>query len=158
VETGSFAMTKAGAVAVAAVLVFGGATGAFAALERIGSVVLTTVAPGQSEYRNFSGNEVTLTARNADIDCDSVVATFDNGRSRGLFAGQLPRGRQVSVGLPNESRVIRMDFNCKPSSGLGGVIDIAGGTNQLFADRSAGQLAEAVPQRGGWRSFLEHLF
>ena len=151
-------MTRAGAVAAAAVILLCGATAAFAALERVGSVVLTTVAPGQSEYRNFSGNEVTLTARNADIDCDSVVATFDNGRSRGVFAGLLPRGREVSVGLPNQGRVIRMDFNCRPSSGLGGVIDIAGGTNQLFAERSAGQLAEAMPQRGGWRAFLEHLF
>jgi hypothetical protein len=38
------------------------------------------------------------------------------------------------------------------------VIDIAGGTNQLFAERSAAKLAEATPERGGWRTFLQHLF
>ena len=152
-------MMRAGALAVTAVLLLGGATAAFAALERVGSVVLTSVAPGQSEYRNFSGNEVTFTARNADINCDSVVATFDNGRSRGVFAGHLPKGRAISVGLPQTgARVVRMDFNCRPISGFGGVIDIAGGTEQLFADRNAAQLAEVTPQRGGWRDFFSHLF
>ena len=149
-------MTRMGVIVVA-VLILGGATAAFA--ERIGSVVLTTVAPGQSEYRNFSGNELTLTARNADINCNSVVASFDDGRSRGVFAGALPRGREISVGLSQKAgRVIRLDFNCRPASGLGGVIDIASGTNQLFADRSTGQLAEVTPERGGWREFLAHLF
>jgi hypothetical protein len=51
-----------------------------------------------------------------------------------------------------------MDFNCKPVSGFGGVIDIAAGTDQLFADHNAAQLAEATPERGGWREFLSHLF
>jgi hypothetical protein len=133
-------MRRAGAVAFTAVLLLCGATVTVAALERVGSVVLTSVATGQTEYRNFSGNEVTLTARNADISCDSVVVTFDTGRSRGVFAGALPRGREVSIGLPNGSRVLRMDFNCRPSGGLGGVIDIAGGTNALFADRTASQI------------------
>jgi hypothetical protein len=152
-------MMRAGAVAVTAVLLLAGATAAFAALERVGSVVLTSVAPGQSEYRNFSGNEVSFTARNADISCDSVVATFDNGRSRGVFAGQLPKGRAISVGLPQTgARVVRMDFNCRPISGFGGVIDIASGTEQLFADRNAAELAEATPERGGWRDFIAHLF
>ncbi len=151
-------MTKA-ALGIAALLVFGGTSAAFAALEHVGSVVLTTGTPGQSEYRNFYGNELTLTARNADLNCDSVVATFDSGRSRGVFAGALPRGRTVAVGLPEgEGRVLRMDFHCRPTSGLGGVIDIAGGTDRLFSDRSAAQIAEAMPQRGGWREFFARLF
>ena len=150
---------RTGALAVSAALLLSGTTAALAALEHVGSVVLTSVAPGQSEYRNFSGNVVTLTARNADINCNSVVATFENGRSRGVFAGQLPRGQAISVGLPgNGARVVRMDFNCRPISGFGGVIDIAGGTEQLFADRNAGQLAEATPERGSWREFFAHLF
>jgi hypothetical protein len=151
-------MTKAAALGIAAFLMVGAATGAFAALEHVGSVVLTTVAPGKSEYRNFYGNELTLTARNADLNCDSVVATFDSGRSRGVFAGALPRGRAVSVGLPeSEGRVVRMDFDCKPTSGLGGVIDIAGGTDRLFSARNAAQMAEVTPERG-WREFFSHLF
>lgn len=150
---------RTGVLAVSAALLVGGATAAFAALERVGSVVLTSVAPGQSEYRNFSGNVVTLTARNADINCNSVVATFGNGRSRGVFAGQLPRGQAVSVGLPgNGARVVRMDFNCRPISGFGGVIDIAAGTDQLFSERNAAQLAEETPERGSWREFFTHLF
>ena len=153
-------MARAVAVTVTVLMLAGGVTAAFAALDRVGSVVLTTVAPGQSEYRNFTGNEVSLTARNADINCDSVVATFDNGLSRGIFAGNLPRGREITVGIPDrEGRVIRMDFNCKPNGGsLGGVIDIAAGTNELFASRNAAQLAEATPGRGGWRDFFAHLF
>ena len=152
-------MSKTGVFAIMVLLVAGRESAAFAALERVGSVVLTSIAPGQSEYRNFSGNEVTLTARNADISCASVVATFDSGRSRGVFAGALPRGREISVGLPqSEGRVVRLDFNCRPADGLGGVIDIAGGTNQLFADRNASQLAEDSPRRGGWREFLARLF
>jgi hypothetical protein len=154
-----FAMMRAGAVAVTAALLMAGPTLGFAALERVGSVVLTPVAPGQSEYRNFAGNEITLTARNSDINCESVVATFDNGRSRSVFAGALARGREISVGLPaSQGRVTRLDFNCRPAGGLGGVIDIAGGTNELFGERNAGRLAEAVPARGGWRAFLSHLF
>lgn len=152
-------MTRAAAVAVTVLVFVGGVTAAFAALERVGSVVFTTVAPGQSEYRNFVGNEVSFTAHNSDISCDSVVATFANGLSRGVFSGELPRGREITVGLPeNEGKVVRMDFNCKPNGSLGGVIDIAAGTNQLFANRSAGQLAETTPSTGGWREFLAHLF
>ena len=153
-------MKRAAAATITVLVIVGGVTAAFAALDRVGSVVLTTVAPGQSEYRNFTGNEVSLTARNANLNCDSVVATFDNGLSRGIFSGNLPRGRQMMVGLPDrQGRVIRMDFNCKPDGGsIGGVIDIAAGTNELFANRNAGQLAEAAPSRGGWRDFISHLF
>jgi hypothetical protein len=152
-------MARAAAVAVTVLVLVAGGTAAFAALERVGSVVLTTVAPGQSEYRNFAGNEVSLTARNSDINCDSVVATFDNGLSRGIFSGDLQRGHQITVGLPErEGRVVRMDFNCKPNGGLGGVIDIAAGTNEMFANRNAAQLAEVTPNRGGWRDFFAHLF
>jgi hypothetical protein len=152
-------MTRSSAVAIVAVLLVSSATEAFAALDRVGSVVFTAVAPAQSEYRNFTGNEISLTARNSDLNCDSVVATFDTGRSRGVFAGQLVRGREVAIGLPNEgSRVIRLDFDCHPTGGLGAVVDIAAGTDQLFADRNAAQLAENTPERGHWYSFLEHLF
>lgn len=152
-------MTRAAAATVTVLILVGGVTAAFAALERVGSVVLTTVAPGQSEYRNFTGNEVSLTARNSDINCDSVVATFDNGLSRGIFSGDLQRGHQITVGIPErEGRVVRMDFNCKPNGGLGGVIDIAAGTNVMFANRNAAQLAEVTPNRGGWRDFFAHLF
>jgi|SRR5579883_1812901 len=151
-------MRLAGIATLAAVILAGGATAAFAALDRVGSVVLTNIAPDQSEYRNFAGNEVSFTARNSDMNCDSVVATFDDGMSRAIFAGHLPIGHEVSVGLPREGRVVRMDFNCHPDGGLGGVIDIAAGTNQLFADRTAAQLAEATPAHGGWRDFLAHLF
>lgn len=154
-----FKMARAKVVAVVAVLLVGGVTAAFAALERVGSVVLTTVAPGQSEYRSFSGNAVSFTARNSDITCDSVVATFANGMSRAVFSGLMPRGREISVGLPeHEGSVLRMDFNCHPSGALDGVIDIAGGSNQVFADRTAAQLAEATPGRGGWREFFANLF
>ncbi|MDE2473594.1 MAG: hypothetical protein KGO48_00940 [Alphaproteobacteria bacterium] len=152
-------MTRAAAATVTVLILVGGVTAAFAALERVGSVVLTTVAPGQSEYRNFTGNEVSLTARNSDINCDSVVATFDNGLSRGIFSGDLQRGHQITVGIPErQGRVVRMDFNCKPNGGLGGVIDIAAGTNVMFANRNAAQLAEVTPDRGGWRDFFAHLF
>lgn len=152
-------MTRAAAATVTVLILVGGVTAAFAALERVGSVVLTTVAPGQSEYRNFTGNEVSLTARNSDINCDSVVATFDNGLSRGIFSGDLQRGHQITVGIPErQGRVVRMDFNCKPNGGLGGVIDIAAGTNVMFANRNAAQLAEVTPNRGGWRDFFAHLF
>lgn len=153
-------MARAAAAAVTVLVLVAGGTAAYAALERVGSVVLTTVAPGQSEYRNFTGNEVSLTARNSNINCDSVVATFDNGLSRGIFSGNLPRGHGVTVGIPdNQGPVVRMDFNCKPDGGsIGGVIDIAAGTNQLFANRNAAQIAEATPNRGGWRDFFAHLF
>lgn len=152
-------MTRAAAATVTVLILVGGVTAAFAALERVGSVVLTTVAPGQSEYRNFAGNEVSLTARNSDINCDSVVATFDNGLSRGIFSGDLQRGHQITVGIPErQGRVVRMDFNCKPNGGLGGVIDIAAGTNVMFANHNAPQLAEVTPDRGGWRDFFAHLF
>ena len=42
-----------------------------------------------------------MIARNADVRCRDVTATFGNGQTQQIFRGFLSRGRNVEVTLPN---------------------------------------------------------
>ncbi len=97
---------------------------AFAAWERIGSLDVAAGKTEQFNMENFKGNVIGLTARESDIMCDRVTATFDNGEMRPVFKGKLPKGLSVRVDLP-PGAVERVNFECHGVTGSKATIDLA---------------------------------
>jgi len=94
---------------------------AFAAWDRIGAVDFSRRDTHQVQYGNFGGpvEALGLRARGGDIHCDSVTATFGNGRTREVFRGELIQGREITLDLPGDQRrVERLDFDCEPTDGF----------------------------------------
>jgi hypothetical protein len=111
---------------LAALLSCGAAVPALAAWDRVGTVDFSYRDTHDAKLGNFKGYAVGLTAHNSDVMCDSVVATFGNGRTRELFRGELPRGETVTIDLPGSQRSIdRVDFDCRPTEGYRATVDIA---------------------------------
>jgi hypothetical protein len=103
---------------------------ALAAIERIGSVDFSRRDTYGSQYADFTGDAVILTARDASLDCDRVTATFANGRTREIFRGMLRRGERVNIDLPGAERTVtRLDFDCRPLDRARGRLDVAADTN-----------------------------
>ena len=105
-----------------------------AAWERIGSI---NVAAGQTEQfnmENFKGNVIGLTARETDIMCDRVFATFDNGDTRPIFKGKLPKGLSVRVDLP-PGAVERVNFECRALMSGKATIDLAADSGAPTSER-----------------------
>lgn len=116
-------MTRASSILVASVFC-AAAIPAFAAWDPIGSL---NVAAGKTEQFNmefFKGNVIGLTARDSDITCDRVTATFEDGDVRPIFKGKLPKGLSVRVDLP-PGVVKHANFDCHPIAGHEGTIDLA---------------------------------
>jgi hypothetical protein len=133
---------KRSAVILAAV-VTASAVPAFAAWDRIGSVDFSTRDTRDVQYGDFGGpvEALGLRARGSAIHCDSVTATFGNGRTREVFRGELPVGREVTLDLPGgERRVERLDFECEPLDRNTGSVAI-----------SADVVAEIGQYRDDWR-------
>jgi hypothetical protein len=119
-------MTRFGVVLASALLAGSVAVPAFAAWEPVGSVDFTYRDSHDAKLGNFRGDAVGLTARGSDVVCDSVTATFGNGRTREIFSGELPRGETVTIDLPGRERSIdRVDFNCHPTDRWRARVDIA---------------------------------
>ena len=134
---------KQSAVLLATLLIGGSVLPAFAAWDRIGSVDFTRRDTRDVQYGNFGGpvEALALRARGSDIRCESVTATFGNGRTREVFRGELPVGREVTLDLPGgERRVERLDFNCQP-------LDRGNGSVAISAD----VVAEIGQYREDWR-------
>lgn len=129
---------------LAAVLVAGTALPAFAAWDRIGSVDFTRRDIRDVQYGSFGGpvEALALRARGADIRCQSVTATFNNGNTRNVFSGNLPQGREITLDLPGTGprRVQRLDFVCEPTNRPDGSVAI-----------SADVVADIGPYRDDWR-------
>jgi len=122
-------MRRSSTLMVAALLAGSVAIPAFAALEPMGSVGFSRIDTRDSQTINTRGNAVTLTARGSDVMCDSVMATFGNGRTREVFRGDLPRGQSVTVDLPGRERMVqRLDFNCRPTERWRARVDVAADT------------------------------
>ena len=91
---------------------------AFAAWDRIGSVDFSRRDTHKVQYGNFGGpiEALALRARGGDLYCDSVTATFGNGRTREVFRGDLVQGREITLDLPGDQRrVERLDLDCRPT-------------------------------------------
>jgi hypothetical protein len=97
---------------------------AFAAWERIGSLDVAAGKTEQFKMENFKGNVIGLTARESDVMCDRVTATFTNGDMRPIFKGKLPKGLSVRVDLP-PGAVERVNFECHSVAGKRATIDLA---------------------------------
>ena len=53
-------------------------------------------------------------ARNADVRCTRITATYNNGRTSELYRGRMRQGRDVVVDIPGQSQMIRrIDFDCR---------------------------------------------
>ena len=116
-------MTRARTIVLATVLTIA-AVPAFAIWERIGSLNVAAGKTEQFNMENFKGNVIGLTARDSDVMCDRVTATFDNGDMRPIFKGKLPKGLSVRVDLP-PGAVEKVDFDCHPVMGGQGTVDLA---------------------------------
>ena len=129
-------MRRFSAIVLAALLSSGAAVPAIAAWDRVGTVDFTLRDTHDAKLGNFRGNAVGLTARDSDVMCDSVMATFGNGRTREIFRGELRRGETVTIDLPgNQRSVDRVDFDCRPTEGYRAMVDIATDTGGYRNDR-----------------------
>lgn len=57
----------------------------------VGSVDFSIRDTHDAKMGNFKGYAIGLTARDSDVTCDRVAATFGKGRTRQIFHGELPR-------------------------------------------------------------------
>jgi hypothetical protein len=121
---------------MAAILFSSVAVPASAAWDRIGSVDFTRRDNTDTQYGNFGGRveSLSLVARNADVRCRDVTATFNNGNSQQIFRGMLPRGRNVEVTLPNGRLIRRLDFNCRVMDRDRATVDIAAEVGRYQAE------------------------
>jgi len=84
--------------------------------DRIGSVTFSFRPDRETEYGRFGGRveRLSFQARNADVRCNRVTATYANGRTSEIYRGRLQQGRSVVVDIPGRSQMIRrIDFNCR---------------------------------------------
>jgi hypothetical protein len=124
-------------LALGAALLSSLAAPAFAAWDHIGSVDFGFRNDRGTEYGNFGGSVEALMfeARDSDVMCNNVTATFGNGRTRDVFHGYLRRGREMSIDLPGADRFVRrLDFNCHAMSRGGGRVDIAADIGRYRAE------------------------
>src|SRR5688500_10179582 len=131
-------MTKTRLLALAATLCAGVAVPALAqpaygpfdrpGFDRIGSVDFSFRPDRETEYGTFGGRVDALAfhARNGAVTCNEITAPFNNGQTRLLYRGTLPRDRDVVVDLPGRDRLIRrIDFDCRSTFPRVTRVDIA---------------------------------
>ena len=107
--------------------------------DRIGSVDFSYRPDHEVQYGTFGGRvqQLSFRARNGTVACDRVTATFNNGRTREIYRGTIPRNRDVVVDLPGQRRLIRrIDFDCRSIAPRVTRVDIA---------------ADIGPYRAEWR-------
>ena len=106
--------------------------------DRIGSVTFSFRPDRETEYGNFGGRveRLSFLARNANVRCQNITATYANGRTDSLYRGQLRQGRRIVVDIPGQSRMIRrIDFNCRSLERREPArVDIAADIGQYRAD------------------------
>lgn len=149
-------MKKTKFLALAAVLFAGAAVPALAAWETIGSVAIPFRDGTITPYRDLGGpmGALTLNARNSDVMCDDIVATFTNGTARSVFNGVLSREDEVTVNLPGLQRTVtRLDFDCHATAPRGAIVDIAGDFGRFGRPPVTGGLDTPGWIRLGSRSF-----
>jgi hypothetical protein len=112
---------------LATALSFGMAMPAMADWDRIGGVDVSHSRDRDVVYSRFGGgvDRLRFDARESDVNCRSVKATFRNGRTREIFHGRIRAGRFAVIDLPGDNRHIRkISFNCRAGSVHGATIAI----------------------------------
>jgi hypothetical protein len=120
-------MRKSCLLALAATLCASAALPAQAAWTKIGRVDFAYGVDKDAAYGNFGGpaTALQLTARDSDVACKYVRATFGNGSTANVFQGMLPQGRATRVDLPGDRRnVQKLAFECRAFVRSGAHIDI----------------------------------
>jgi hypothetical protein len=121
-------MKKVSSTAAIAALISVGATmPAYAGWTNIGRVDFADGVDKDTAYGNFGGpaTALQLTARDSDVDCRFVRATFGNGNTATIFQGKLPQGRGVRIDLPGDKRnVTKLAFECRSFVRSGAHVDI----------------------------------
>ena len=101
---------------------------ALAPWERIGSVEFSRGNDRDTQYGNFGGSveALALQARDSDVMCRDVTATFRSGQRQQVFRGSLQRDRVVAIDLPGRERFVsRLDFNCRSLGRTEATVDIS---------------------------------
>jgi len=92
------------------------ATPALAAWDRVGEVRLDQRRGPDVKTFDFGGpvSALRLRAEEGDIRCNSVKASFANGRVSTIYSGRLREGRDTTVDLPGRNREItKLAFDCE---------------------------------------------
>jgi hypothetical protein len=119
-------MRRSGIFALTALVCTVGAAPSFAAWESLGSVSFSQADNYNSTPAHVRANRVALTARGADMFCDSVVAAFSNGRTQQIFRGDLSEDQSLTVALFGGQRnITNLDFDCHPRNGWRARVDVA---------------------------------
>lgn len=108
-------MNKSRILLLAAALSAGVAAPAFADWDNIGSVFINHRADRDSKTVRLGGSveRLSVEADSSDVMCQSIRATFGNGKSRTIFSGNLYEDRKKEIDLPGGARnLTRLDFNC----------------------------------------------
>ena len=92
--------------------------------EHVGSLEVVSGKTEQFLLQPFKGDVVGLTAREADINCKRVTATFENGNTRPIFKGKLRKGLIIRVDLP-PGAVERVNFECRPKATRHATVSLA---------------------------------
>jgi hypothetical protein len=115
-------------LAAAALLSCASAAPALAAWDRLGSVDINFRMDRDVQSVRFGGpmERFSFRAERSDINCRSIRATFENGRTREIFSGRIRRGSDVTVDLPGNARNVRnLQFACGAEMRQGGIIQIS---------------------------------
>jgi hypothetical protein len=109
-------MKRSRIAALAAVFCCGFAASAFADWAKLGSVDVSYGVDHDTAYTRFGGgiDRLQLDARNGDVVCRTVRATFASGMTREIFSGPLRMGQPKNIDLPGDSAHVRkLDFTCR---------------------------------------------
>src|SRR5262245_47798125 len=130
-------MRRSRIMLLAAALSVTAAVPAMAAWDRVGSVPVNFPGDRVTTYGEFGGRMEALnfTARDTDIVCRDISATFGNGSTRSVFRGRLDRGRPLTVDLPGRERMVtNLTFDCHAQDYPGATLDIAADIGRYRAD------------------------
>jgi len=121
-------MNKTRILALAAVLTAGVSAPALAAWDKITTINVDYQTDRDNKSPNFGGpvERLQFTARDSDIKCNFIRATFRNGRTVDLFSGNLPEGTPRNVDLPGASQDIQgISTKCHADRRNGGRIEVS---------------------------------
>ncbi len=115
-------------LALASVLAASVCYPALADWDKIGTYDIGYGPDRESHSPDFGGpvERLRFTARDGDVQCAYIRATFGNGQTRDLFTGRLRQGEDNNVDLPGDRRdVSRISFNCHAFSRSGARIEMS---------------------------------
>lgn len=130
-------MKSARMTALCAILCANAATPALAAWDHVGTVRLDHHRERDIKTFDFGGpaSALQFRAEHTDIRCDSISASFTNGRVSKIYSGRLQEGREITVDLPGRDRnITKLDFDCSARGRGDARIEIAADVGQYRSE------------------------